>query len=212
MSQYSWTYRPNQAGTSRGRSALAEPGVHQGPVHIEVSAFTVRSLTAQDANERFAQWLGGEEMRDGLNLPVMEFDTTRLSAFITSFDQIEHHFIGIFDRISGLLIGFYTLDVNQTHRVACMTAGIGEPKYRGQRVFWQTIDALLDHFFVFRNVEKIVARVLARNRSMLFNFIDNPRFGYEARLLRECRSLDGSRLDVLLFAAFAERDKCESRK
>lgn len=200
MPEFRWTYRPAAAAAMPAVTPARPPAA--APVHIETNGFVLRSLTAADANPRFAQWLNGAEMREGLNLPPLDFDVARLAAFIASFDGRQNHFIGIFDRGNGLLVGFYTLDVNLTHRVASMTAGIGEPAYRGQRVYWRTIDALLDHFFLYREVEKVTARVLARNRAMLFNFVDNPRFVHEARLKDECRAPDGTRLDVLVFAAF----------
>jgi RimJ/RimL family protein N-acetyltransferase len=175
------------------------------PVHIETNGYVLRSLRPQDATPRFTHWLNADEMLDGLNLPRLDFDAHALAAFITRFDDLHSHFIGIFDKSNGLLVGFYTLDVNTVHGVASITAGIGELEYRGQRVFWKTIDALLDHFFLYRDVDKITARVLARNRSMLFNFIDNPRFVYEAILRQECRAPDRTRLDLLVFAAFPDR-------
>lgn len=202
MTEFRWTYRPGTPGPVRGEPYPPARPAASAPVHVETNGFVLRTVAPADVTARFAQWLDSEEMREGLNLAPLGMDAARLASFIASFDGLQNHFIGIFDRSNGLLVGFYTLDVSTVHRVAAMTAGIGEPEYRGQRVYWRTIDALLDHFFTYRQVEKITARVLSRNRSMLFNFIDNPRFVHEACLKKECRAPDGSRLDVLVFAAF----------
>ncbi|UDM48871.1 GNAT family N-acetyltransferase [Cupriavidus sp. MP-37] len=172
------------------------------PLLVETGDFLLRSLVPADANERFLAWLGNEEMLRGLNLPLLNFTLPELADFIAGFDNQRNYLVGIFDKRTRLLIGFYTVDVNLAHKVGHLTTGIGENAYWGKGVLWATIDALLDHFYLYRDVDKMVARILGNNRRMLFNFIDNTRFVFEARLRGECLSLDGKRLDVLVFASF----------
>ncbi|MFC3550367.1 GNAT family N-acetyltransferase [Lysobacter cavernae] len=173
-------------------------------VTIETNGFLLRTLVPADVTPRFVEWINDARMREGLNLPELGFTAERLAQFIAGFDGVHHHFIGIFDRANGLLLGFYTLDVSLAHKVGNITASIGEPEYAGQRVFWRTIDALLDHFFTFRNIDKITARILAKNHGMLFNFVGNTRFVCEARLRKECLTPAGERVDVLVFASFKD--------
>ncbi|WP_205746385.1 GNAT family N-acetyltransferase [Dyella amyloliquefaciens] len=176
------------------------------PVHIETHGYLLRTVVPGDITTRMVDWVNSEAMRTGLNLPPLNFSLDRLRAFVDGFDSLNNHFIGIFDRATAQLIGFYTLDVNLAHKVGNITCGIGEPEYLGRRVLWHTIDALLDHFFTYRDVHKVTARILAKNQHMLFNFIDNTRFVWEAKLQRECLAANGERLDVLVFAA--HRDGC----
>ena len=197
MPDYQWTFRTTPAGST----APASRTVGAAPVHVETNGFLLRSLVPADATPSVVSWINSDEMRDGLNLAPLNFDLDRLRHFIGSFDGLHNHLIGIFDPANGLLVGFYTLDVLAPHKVANITCGIGEKEYLGRRVLWRTIDALLDHFFTYRDVDKITARILARNQHMLFNFIDNTRFVWEARLRRECLDPSGKRLDVLVFAA-----------
>ncbi|WP_198670319.1 GNAT family N-acetyltransferase [Dyella sp. C9] len=170
-------------------------------MHIETNGYLLRSVVPADITTGVVDWINDQTMREGLNLPPLGLNLDRTRAFVESFDGLRQHFIGIFDPKSKLMIGFYTMDVSLEHRSANITCGIGEASYRGRRVLWHTIDALLDHFFTYRNIDKITARVLSRNIPMLFNFVDNPRFVWEAKLKRECLGVDGSRLDLLLFAA-----------
>lgn len=183
--------------------ATRHPAPRGAPVHIDTHGYVLRSLTPADVTPRFVEWINDEVMREGLNLPPLNFTSEQLQGFVASFDDLHSHFIGIFAN-SGLLLGFYTIDVNRTHKVGSITTGLGEPEHLGKGVLWTTIDALLDHFYLYRDLEKMTARVLARNLRMLFNFRGDPRFKFEAKLSRECLGLDGKRLDVLVFASHKE--------
>jgi RimJ/RimL family protein N-acetyltransferase len=179
-----------------------EASVQQKPVMLETNGFMLRSLVPDDMNPRVLSWLSDSEMMQGLNLASLNFDLDQLRAFVGRFDNLRNYMIGIFDKSNGLLIGFYTIDVDLRHRVGQITTGIGEPAYLGKGTLWATIDALLDHFFAERNVDKISARILAKNYRMIFNFKDNPRFVLEGCLRQECVAPDGKRVDILLFASF----------
>jgi RimJ/RimL family protein N-acetyltransferase len=176
--------------------------VLQRSVMLETNGFVLRSLVPDDINPRVLSWLSAGEMMQGLNLASLNFALGQLREFVGKFDNLRNYFIGIFDKSNGLLIGFYTIDVDLRHRVGQITTGIGEPAYLGKGTLWATIDALLDHFYVERNVDKISARILAKNYRMLFNFKDNPRFVLEGCLREECLAPDGKRVDILLFASY----------
>ena len=172
------------------------------PIHLDTNGFILRSLIAADITPRFLTWLSSPEMLRGLNLNALAFDLDGLRKFVASFDHHNNYFIGIFDAKNGLLVGFYTIDVSHVHRVGQLTAGVGEADYSRKKVLWATIDALIDHFYAERSIEKFSARILARNYAMLFNFKDNPRFVLEACLEQECLAADGTRLDLLIFSSF----------
>jgi RimJ/RimL family protein N-acetyltransferase len=143
-------------------------------------------------------------MLRGLNLSKVDFDLAQLSSFIAGFDNYYHYILGIFDSADDRLVGFYTIDVNRTHKTGSLTTGIGDTSERGKRTLWSTIDAILDHFYAERDIEKFTARILARNYAMLFNFKNNTRFTLEAHLKRECIAPDGKRVDLLVFASFKD--------
>lgn len=173
------------------------------PVHIQTNGFKLRSLTPSDVTPQFLKWLNSPSFMAGLNLASIQFTPESLTRFIHSFDNFNNYLVGIFDA-HNTLIGFYTLDVNRLHKTGNITTGIGESAYEGKGVLWATIDALLDHFFAYCDIDKITARVLANNRRMLFNFLGTPRFVFEARLYKECIEIGGNRIDLLLFSTFKD--------
>jgi RimJ/RimL family protein N-acetyltransferase len=173
-----------------------------GPVRLESNGYVIRSLRPDDATPAFLAWFSSPQMLAGLNIDDQKFTPQRLRDFIASFDNYRNYFLGIF--YQDMIVGFYTIDVNLTHRVGMLTTGIGERDHLGKGTLWATIDVLLDYFYAHRDVEKFVARILARNWAMLFNFKDNPRFVLEAHLKRECRTPDGRRVDLLIFASHKE--------
>lgn len=172
------------------------------PVYIESGEYIVRSLKDTDASEELLGWLNRADMLRGLNLDKVDFNLSQLRAFIAGFDNYLHFILGIFNRNDEKLIGFYTIDVNKTHKTGSLTTGIGDTSERGKRTLWATIDAILDYFYAERDIEKFTARILARNYAMLFNFKNNTRFVLEAHLKDECLAPNGKRVDLLVFASF----------
>lgn len=171
------------------------------PIFIETNGYLLRSLTPNDVSAPFITWMNSQEMMEGLNLPPINFSAQQLSEYIKQFDNHRNFFIGIFDKTNHTLIGFYTIDVNLKHKVGHITTGIGEKGYSGKAVLWATIDALLDYFYLYRDLHKMVARILAKNKRMLFCFVKNPRFNLEAVLKEECLAPTGERVDILLFSS-----------
>lgn len=185
------------------RAGQAAPAAPRGrPVYLETNGFILRSLIREDVNPRFLSWLSDGDMTRGLNLSGLGYSAEQLKDFIASFDDRSHYFVGIFDQSNDLLVGFYTIDVAFAHKVGQITTGVGVKGYDGRKTLWATIDALLDHIFAERDIEKISARVLAGNYRMLFVFKDNPRFLLEGSLRQECLAPDGQRVDILVFSAF----------
>ncbi|WP_157019366.1 GNAT family N-acetyltransferase [Mesorhizobium xinjiangense] len=177
------------------------------PIFLEIHGFVLRSLVPDDVTPRVLEWLSDAEMMRGLNLGGLNFTIEQLRNFVARFDNRTHYFIGVFDQSNGLLVGFYTMDVGLAHKIGQITTGVGEPSYDGKRTLWATIDALLDHFYAEREVEKISARVLANNYRMLFLFKENSRFVLEGCLRQECLSPSGGRLDILVFSSFKNDGK-----
>lgn len=174
----------------------------QTPVHLETNGFVLRSLTPADVTARFVEWLNDKEMLAGLNLSHLNFTLDQLKAFVGSFNNLRNYIIGIFDHETNLLVGFYTLDVGLAHKVANITTGIGEKAYQGKGVLALTIEALLQHLYAYRDIAKVSARVLSKNRRILFNFMNAKNFVFEARLRQECLLASGERVDVLIFASY----------
>lgn len=177
------------------------------PIHIETPDYLLRSVVPEDITAQFLQWINGEELMQGLNLSGVHFTYDSLKQFILSFDNYRNYLIGIFSKTGNELIGFYTMDVNRLHKTGNLTAAVGVQTYGGKGVLWNTAKPLADHFFAYRDVDKITARVLAKNYKIIFNFLNNPLFVFEAVLRDECLGIDGKRIDLLVFSAFKVKPK-----
>ncbi len=174
----------------------------EGPIYLETNGYVLRSLIPSDASEQMLEWFKEPEMLRGLNLGGLGFDITKLQNMIAAFDNRNHFFIGIFRAGENRPIGFYTININPTHKTGNLTTGVGEAGISGRDVMWATSDALIDHFFDAGTVEKFTASVLATNYRMMFVMWGSPRFALEARHRHECRMPSGERVDLLIFAAF----------
>jgi len=124
-----------------------------------------------------------------------------LRGFFNSFDCIARHLIGIEDRTTNVLIGFYVVDINRAHRTAQLTAAIGDTSYVGKGVLYEASPVLVRYLCKERQVDKVSARVVATNRRMLFNFMIPDVFQFEARLRQEVLTPEGKRADILVFSS-----------
>ena len=198
MAEVTWTFPAIRPRISRTQAFKPTP--QRGPpIHIETHGYVLRSLRSADATSDLLEIINSKTLQTGLNIDLKDFDTPSLIEFISRFDDKHNYFVGIFK--NGLIKGFYTVDVNLTHRVGVITAGISEAASREDRVYWATIEAFIEHLFVYRDLEKISARIFANNRAMLFNFMNAKLFQHEATLRKECIALDGTRQDVIVFSA-----------
>lgn len=183
---------------------LSPPHTARGtPLHVEAGGYVLRTLAPADATPAMLDWLQSPAMLAGLNLPQPAMTLEQLRAMIAGSDCLNNHFIGIYTGDTKELIGFYQLSVNLQHRAALLTGGVGVPAYLGKDVLYSTVTALVQHFFAFRSIDKITARVIARNRRALFSFWKGGTpFMLEGVLRRECVLQDGSRGDVVVLAAY----------
>lgn len=163
--------------------------------------FHLRTMREADASETFISWLASPEILTGLNIPPRSWTIDSLRGFINSFDCLSRHLLGIEDRKSRSLIGFYVIDINTLHRTSQITAAIGDEAFIGKNVLYEATPVLVRHLFEKRDVDKVSARVVATNRRVLFNFLIPDVFQFEARLRQEVRTVDGKRADILVFSA-----------
>jgi RimJ/RimL family protein N-acetyltransferase len=181
---------PRQASRPQGK-----------PISVFTPTFHLRTMKETDAGETFIGWLASPEILRGLNIPPRKWSVESLRAFISSFDCVNRHLLGIEDRETGRLVGFYVIDINPTHRTSQLTAAVGDPEFVGRNVLREASPILVRHLFDKRDVEKVSARIVASNRRVLFNFMIPDVFQFEARLRQEVRTADGRREDILVFSA-----------
>jgi RimJ/RimL family protein N-acetyltransferase len=170
------------------------------PVHLTTERFLLRNLTANDASERYLAWAADAEVMGPLNVKPTRMAREQLAAYISGFDGINRFLIGIFTRADKLHIGFYMVEVDPVHQVASFNVVIGDKDYWGKKVVLETRQALLEHFFEERGIEKIIGQPLARNIPAIFNYRAEG-WRLEGVLKAHRKSMtDGRRLDQMQYA------------
>jgi len=174
------------------------------PVRINTERFVLRSLTPQDATERFAAWTADPEVSRFVNVPPRAVPPPDLLRFIQGHDNDRSFGIGIFDRASGLHIGLLNVNVDKQNRLATTDVMIGERDWWGARVVLEARGALYDFLFDTAGVEKICGLPLAGNNAAIFNYRAQG-FRLEGLLRRHRLSWDGrTRLDQYQFGMLRE--------
>src|ERR1700758_4051510 len=140
------------------------------PVDLQTDRFRLRSLKPVDASERWLGWAKDPEVMGPLNAPVSSMTRQDLTNYIGTSDNNGRYLIGIFDKESGIQIGFFMIDVDKVHQTATFNLVIGEKGWWGKGVVNETRGALLDHFFEHRGIQKACGCPLARNFPALFNY------------------------------------------
>jgi len=169
------------------------------PVLLKTDRFELRSATPADATDRWLSWAKDPAVIGPLNMPARAMRREELAGHIASVDNYTRYLVGIFDRTSGIQIGFFMIDVDLLHRCATFNVAIGDKNWWGKGVVNEARAALLDHFFETRGIEKACGMPLARNFPALLNY-KTQGWRHEGTLRGQCLSLtDGSRLDQYQF-------------
>lgn len=178
-------------------------------MRIRAGNYLMKYLSTVHVNQDLCDQINTESIRNGLNLNFNDFTIQSLSHFINNFDRINNYIVGIFDN-NLKIVGIYTIDALKLHGTAVLTAAILDQSSLGKNIFPKTIIALVDHFFMSEGIKKINARVSRDNWPMIFNMLYSMRmphemeqvFFYEGTLRQEYQRPDGTRMDVLCFAAY----------
>lgn len=183
---------------------MTQPEVN-GPivpeVVLECGCYLLRTLHVANVEGRFVAWFQDPDFQQGLNLRPAPWTIEKARQFIRNFDGQTKHIIGIWDTLRSVLVGFYIIEINRRHRTAQWTVAIGDRAYWGKNILLETGKCLLRHTFERFNVDKVTARVLASNKRVFFNFLQQSDFFLQALLPQEVLDVNGNRLDVLSFAA-----------
>jgi RimJ/RimL family protein N-acetyltransferase len=136
-------------------------------VRIDCGDYLLRTLTADDASDRWASWMSESKNLRLLNSAPKAMTRDDIAAYIKQFDQQSHLLIGIFEKQSGLHIGFFRLDIDHRLKRCLMFFLIGEQKYRHWRVTDNIRKPFQDYIFETLGLNTILATVLESNQAMI---------------------------------------------
>jgi RimJ/RimL family protein N-acetyltransferase len=124
----------------------------------------MRTLTPDDASERWAGWMDSKSVRL-VNAAPQSMTTLDIAAYIKQFDQRSHLLLGIFEKQGGAQVGFFRVDIDYVlHR--CLIYVMLE---RRHRFLPRAKDLSIPfHDFVFETLglKTALATALADNRAM----------------------------------------------
>jgi RimJ/RimL family protein N-acetyltransferase len=169
-------------------------------VKIHSKKYLVRSITADDASDRWARWMSDPETMHMLNMPARSWKKSDVINYIKTFDQRSHLLLGIFEKQSRAHIGILTIDIDYRLSQFLVNLLIGEPEYRNRGVTSDITVPFRDYFFETLGLNMMMASVLARN-SVIIHYLLSSGWKLDHALERRVKSnTDGAMLDVCLFS------------
>ena len=180
------------------------------PVHIDTPHLYLRTLTVDDASDRWASWFDQEEVRRGINLPPGRKTKADIIAYIRTFDQQSRLLWGIYDRTNDLMVGIINADIDWAASRILTSTVVGEAAYRHRGVMLEISPPFRTYFFETLGLNVITATVLATNTAIV-RYLEKTGWSLFHRLKERTRShADGSSIDLCLYAL--TRDAWEAWK
>jgi len=136
-------------------------------VRVDCGKYVLRTLTKDDASDRWAGWMSDPKNVRLLNSAPKAMTRNDIVAYIEKFDQISHLLIGIFEKQSGLHIGFFRLDIDHRLNRCLMFLLIGEQKYRHWSVTHEIRVPFQDYLFDVMNLDTLLGTALTSNQAMV---------------------------------------------
>lgn len=140
----------------------------RAPVNIayETENCTVRELEPDDACETIAGWLADPETARALNAKPRAIGMDELRAYIASFNRVNGHLLGIFDRKTGAIVGFWEVYIDWEHSEFLLNVLVAERIAGDFGALKESGRPLYDFMFYDLDLETMRYNVLASNARM----------------------------------------------
>jgi RimJ/RimL family protein N-acetyltransferase len=169
-------------------------------VRLDCGKYLVRSVTPDDASERWASWMTDPEASAMLNAPAQVMKKSDIVAYIAGFDQRSRLLLGIFEKATGKLLGFLRIDIDHGSGRFLVSMLIGEPEYRNRGVTNDITVPFRDYFFETLGLTTMLATALSHNRPII-HYLLKSGWVLDQRLARHVKSqADGTMLDLCFFS------------
>ena len=173
-------------------------------VVIETPNLTIRTLTTDDASDRFASWFAQADIRQSLNLPEQNKTKADMAAYVASFDQRSHLLLGIFDKANDLLVGLLTVQIDWRIGRYLVNTVVGEPAYRSKGVMLEVTPPFREYFFETLGLNVMTATALATNAPIIA-YLEKTGWTRNQTLKEHTRShADGAMIDLHLYSITRE--------
>jgi RimJ/RimL family protein N-acetyltransferase len=174
------------------------------PVYIETPNLYLRTLTVDDASDRWAAWFSQAEVLKGLNLPAQNKTKADIVAYIGKFDQHSNMLLGMFDKASDLLVGLLTVQIDWKLGRYLANTVVGEEAYRSKGVMLEISLPFREHFFETLELKVMTATALATNEPIIA-YLEKTGWTLNQTLKAHVKShADGTMIDLRLYSITRE--------
>jgi RimJ/RimL family protein N-acetyltransferase len=177
---------------------MPQPKFPKRKVRLDCGKYILRTVTVEDASDRWANWMADPEASIMLNAPPRTMTKADIVAYIKGFDQRTHILIGIFEKTSGLLLGFLRNDVDFASGQFLVSMIIGEPQYRHSGVTNAVTIPFRDYFFETLGMKVMLATALAHNRPII-HYLYSTGWTLDRTIERHVKSNTDDRMFDLCF-------------
>lgn len=132
-------------------------------IHLETPHFILRTVEPGDVSLRWAAWLADPMKTRTLNAKPMTLSVEDIRKYLAGFDRRSGHILGIFERSSGTMIGFWEVYVDWKYREFLINVLIGERGRVSLEAREETQWALHAYFFETLGLDAMRCSVVATN-------------------------------------------------
>lgn len=186
--------------------SLAKPTLQSTPRHVryETPNLYVRTLTTDDASDRWAAWFDQAEIQEALNIAPRKRTKADIVTYIKTFDQDKDLLLGIFDRTNDLLVGLVTAHIDWTIGRYLANTVVGEAEYRHRGAMLEISPGFRSYFFDELGLNVMTATALATNKPII-GYLEKTGWTCNQVLKNQARSTkDGTPIDLHLYSITRE--------
>lgn len=181
------------------------------PVTYATERFKIRSLLPADVTDEYVGWWNDPEVQAGFQSPPRNWTAAQAKDHIRIYNNKDNFQLGIFDIMTGKMIGFISVQLDAGKRIAIPVLCIGDKAYWGQRVSIEVAAPLFEFFFDEVGVDKIEGRVKGNNKAS-FAILKHFKFKNEGCLRKRMKGLDVDYVDLHVWGLLKEEWQARRKK
>jgi RimJ/RimL family protein N-acetyltransferase len=173
-------------------------------VRIDCGDYYMRTVTVDDASERWGAWMADPEAAHMLNAPAKTLTKAEVATYIGQFDQRTHMLIGIFATAADKLLGFLRVDIDPKLDRFLVSMLIGEPDHRHKGVTNAITVPFRDYFYETLGLKVMLATALSHNQPII-HYLLKTGWHLDKTIPGHVKSTrDGAMLDLCFFSLTRE--------
>lgn len=159
------------------------------PVFLDTPNYIVRTLTSDDANEQWTQWLLDPTAIQMLNAKPQQLTIEALRGIIRSFDSKTRYLLGVFDKATGEMVGLraHYVDLKEKEWIDNVLIG---PNGRRKNAQTESRQAAYRYFFEDLGLVRVRCAIVSDNK-LTIELALREGFIHEQTTVRASRSGGG---------------------